>query len=201
MAHHYPPHAQAQPQGQPTAHGYPVYAASHSAAFYVGYPGVAGYPFDPNAVGAPKHVPTAPEIPGVSPQLASHAIQRLISSEMRDAGFETAEAGAVRRLELEVVSCELCCSSVPHPFPHGGLVVQQLYERAHDWAARGPREGHVDPRRQGGDMRLSVFHYPLTGWTDAVVMNVLMGSATLHAVGELAACSYQPLAEVLRVAV
>lgn len=73
-----------------------------------------------------------------------------------------------------------------------------LYERAHDWAARGPREGHVDPRRQGGDMRLSVFHYPLTGWTDAVVMNVLMGSATLHAVGELAACSYQPLAEVLR---
>ena len=143
MAHHYPPHAQAQPQGQPTAHGYPVYAAGHSAAFYVGYPGVAGYPFDPNAVGAPKHVPTAPEIPGVSPQLASHAIQRLISFEMRDAGFETAEAGAVRRLELEVVSCELCCSSVPHPFPHGGLVVQQLYERAHEYANLANRASPV----------------------------------------------------------
>lgn len=72
------------------------------------------------------------------------------------------------------------------------------YEHAHDWAARGPRDVQIDARRQGGDMRLSVFHYPLTGWTDAVVMNVLMGSATLHAVGELARCSYQPLAEVLR---
>ncbi|RMC35605.1 Phenylacetic acid catabolic protein [Paracoccus alkanivorans] len=72
------------------------------------------------------------------------------------------------------------------------------YEQAHDWAARGPRDTLVDARRHGGDMRLSVFHYPLTGWTDAVVMNVLMGSATLHAVGELARCSYQPLAEVLR---
>ena len=72
------------------------------------------------------------------------------------------------------------------------------YERAHDWAARGSRDAQLDPRRQGGDMRLSVFHYPLTGWTDAVVMNVLMGMATGHALGELARCSYQPLAEVLR---
>lgn len=73
-----------------------------------------------------------------------------------------------------------------------------LYERAHDWAARGPREAQVDARRQGGDMRLSVFHYPLTGWTDAVVMNVLMGAATMQAVNELSRSSYQPLAEVLR---
>ncbi|MBU3029456.1 Phenylacetic acid catabolic protein [Paracoccus marinaquae] len=73
-----------------------------------------------------------------------------------------------------------------------------LYERAHDWAARGPRDAQVDARRQGGDMRLSVFHYPLAGWTDAVVMNVLMGMATMQALGELSRCSYQPLAEVLR---
>lgn len=73
-----------------------------------------------------------------------------------------------------------------------------LYNQAHDWAARTGRDARLDARRQGGDMRLSVFHYPLTGWTDAVVMNVLMGSATLHAVGELARSSYQPLAEVLR---
>lgn len=73
-----------------------------------------------------------------------------------------------------------------------------LYNQSHDWAARHPRDAKVDPRRQGGDMRLSVFHYPLEGWTDAVVMNVLMGLATKHAVGDLANCSYQPLAEVLR---
>ncbi|MDF0600429.1 phenylacetate-CoA oxygenase subunit PaaI [Psychromarinibacter sp. C21-152] len=72
------------------------------------------------------------------------------------------------------------------------------YNSAHDWAARVPREATVDPKRQGGDMRLSVFHYPLAGWTDAVVMNVLMGLATCHALGEMSRSSYQPFAEVLR---
>ena len=61
-----------------------------------------------------------------------------------------------------------------------------LYEQAHKWARRVDRGATIDPKRQGGDMRLSVFHYPLTGWTDAVVMNVLMGMATGHALGELA---------------
>ena len=73
-----------------------------------------------------------------------------------------------------------------------------LYERAHDWAARAPRDSTPEARRHGGDMRLSVFHAPLTGWTDAVVMNVLMGLATQHAVGELSRSSYQPFADVLR---
>lgn len=72
-----------------------------------------------------------------------------------------------------------------------------LYNQAHDWAARVSRDDRIDPRRQGGDMRLSVFHYPLTGWTDAVVMNVLMGMATLHALTEMQRSSYQPLAEVI----
>lgn len=72
------------------------------------------------------------------------------------------------------------------------------YNRAHDWAARVERDATLEARRHGGDMRLSVFHYPLTGWEDAVVMNVLMGLATQHALAELARCSYQPLAEVLR---
>ncbi|MHA6344030.1 Phenylacetic acid catabolic protein [Roseivivax sp. CAU 1761] len=72
------------------------------------------------------------------------------------------------------------------------------YERAHDWAARQPRGAEIAAARQGGDMRLSVFHAPLAGWTDAVVMNVLMGRATLIQLAELAQCSYAPLAEVLR---
>ncbi|MFV0244461.1 MAG: Phenylacetic acid catabolic protein [Qingshengfaniella sp.] len=73
-----------------------------------------------------------------------------------------------------------------------------LYNQAHAWAARHDRDASIDARRQGGDMRLSVFHYPLSGWTDAVVMNVLMGLATAGQLGELSQCSYQPLAEVLR---
>lgn len=72
------------------------------------------------------------------------------------------------------------------------------YNSAHDWAARVARDATLEPRRQGGDMRLSVFHYPLDGWTDAVVMNTVMGLATTVQLAEMERCSYQPLAEVLR---
>ncbi|QDG75997.1 Phenylacetic acid catabolic protein [Labrenzia sp. PHM005] len=73
-----------------------------------------------------------------------------------------------------------------------------LYNKAHSWSARQSRDAHVDPKRQGGDMRLSVFHYPMQGWADAVVMNFLMGLATVHQLKELSQTSYQPLGEVFR---
>lgn len=47
-------------------------------------------------------------------------------------------------------------------------------------------------------MRLSVFHYPLQSWADAVVMNFLMGLATVYQLKELSQTSYQPLGEVFR---
>lgn len=72
------------------------------------------------------------------------------------------------------------------------------YQSAHDWAARMGRGADIGTMRQGGDMRLSVFHYPITGWTDAVVMNVLMGTATGLQMTELTRLSYAPLAEVFR---
>ncbi|HQS09583.1 MAG: phenylacetic acid catabolic [Rhizobiales bacterium 24-66-13] len=72
------------------------------------------------------------------------------------------------------------------------------YQSQHDWAARLQREADLGAARKGGDMRLSVFHYPITGWTDAVVMNVLMGLATGVQLAELARVSYSPLAEVFR---
>ncbi|KAI0751431.1 hypothetical protein C8Q80DRAFT_1268666 [Daedaleopsis nitida] len=117
MAHHYPPHTQTQ--------GYQSFANTpygFNTGFYAGYPprtGAAGYAFDGAAGANHPHggPPTAPEIPGVSSQLASHALQRLISHEVRDAGFESAEQGAIARLELEVAS-----------------FIQQLYERAHEYA-------------------------------------------------------------------
>ena len=70
------------------------------------------------------------------------------------------------------------------------------YETVHPWAARIGRDDDIGARRQGSDMRLNVFHYPLAGWTDAVAMNVLMGAATVIQLGELSRGSYQPLAEV-----
>lgn len=72
------------------------------------------------------------------------------------------------------------------------------YEGVHPWAARLPRDTDIGATRQGGDMRLSVFHYPLQGWTDAVAMNVLQGQAAIVQLTELTRVSYQPLAEVFR---
>ena len=72
------------------------------------------------------------------------------------------------------------------------------YQRQHDWAARVARDADLGAARTRGDMRLSVFHYPITGWADAVVMNVLMGLATGVQMTELTRISYAPLAEVFR---
>ncbi|MFB2564608.1 Phenylacetic acid catabolic protein [Rhizobium sp. IMFF44] len=72
------------------------------------------------------------------------------------------------------------------------------YAVHHPWAARLSRGADIGAVRQGGDMRLSVFHYPLQGWVDAVVMNMLMGAASVVQLKELAHLSYQPLAEVFR---
>jgi ring-1,2-phenylacetyl-CoA epoxidase subunit PaaA len=90
---------------------------------------------------------------------------------------------------------------------HAGRVLEVMasfgadsgrYAVHHPWAARLPREADIGAARQAGDMRLSVFHYPLQGWTDAVVMNVLMGKASVIQLNELSRVSYQPLAEVFR---
>ena len=72
------------------------------------------------------------------------------------------------------------------------------YATRHPWEARLPRDTDIGQARAGDDMRLSVFHYPLAGWTDAVTMNVLMGEATVIQLTELARGSYQPLAETFR---
>ncbi len=66
------------------------------------------------------------------------------------------------------------------------------------WAERLPRDADIGATRHGGDMRLSVFHYPIDGWVDAVVMNVLMGRATIIQLTEAAEGSYQPLADAFR---
>ncbi|HXI87600.1 MAG TPA: Phenylacetic acid catabolic protein [Parvularculaceae bacterium] len=71
------------------------------------------------------------------------------------------------------------------------------YESVHPWSARIDRDEDLGSKRFGGDMRLNVFHYPLTSWTDAVAMNVLMGAATIIQLEELSHSSYQPFGDVL----
>lgn len=66
------------------------------------------------------------------------------------------------------------------------------------WSDRFDRDAQIEPARHGGDMRLSVFHYPLAGWADSVVQNVLMGLAAAVQFGELTKISYAPLADAFR---
>lgn len=72
------------------------------------------------------------------------------------------------------------------------------YFSHHPWTTRLPRDSDIGNSRHGQDMRLNVFHYPIEGWTDAVVMNVLMGKAVNLQLAENLKVSYQPLAEVFR---
>lgn len=72
------------------------------------------------------------------------------------------------------------------------------YATYHDWAERLPRDASLGQARHGGDRRLAVFHYPIQGWTDAVVLNVLQGLAAGVTLDELGRVSYAPLAEVMR---
>ncbi len=74
----------------------------------------------------------------------------------------------------------------------------ERYFSHHPWTARLPRDSDIGNSRHGQDMRLNVFHYPIQGWIDAVVMNVLMGKAVSVQLDENLKISYQPLAEAYR---
>ena len=64
------------------------------------------------------------------------------------------------------------------------------YDQRHHWAARVDRNADIAATRRGDDMRLSVFHYPVQGYVDAVVLNVLMGIATAVQLDEMKRVSY-----------
>ena len=75
---------------------------------------------------------------------------------------------------------------------------QARYAAHHPWTLRLERSADIGATRSNHDMRLAVFNYPLQGWADAVVMNLLMGRAVVVQLAELARVSYQPLAEAFR---
>lgn len=75
---------------------------------------------------------------------------------------------------------------------------QARYANSHPWTQRLDRDADIGATRVEQDMRLAVFNYPLTGWADAVTMNLLMGRAVVVQLAEFALVSYQPLAEAFR---
>ena len=75
-------------------------------------PGYAPYPapgapggVNPNEPPAEIPTPVVPIVPAVTPELASRAMQRLLSVELHDIGFDAAEPAALKRLELDVAAC------------------------------------------------------------------------------------------------
>ena len=72
------------------------------------------------------------------------------------------------------------------------------YVNHHPWAERLTRQDDIGTSRVQHDMRLAVFNYPLQGWADAVVMNLIMGAAVGVQLSELSGISYQPLAQAFR---
>lgn len=70
-----------------------------------------------NSQSPPAEVPIAPDVTDVTPGVASQSIQRLLSLEMKEAGFEAAEPPAMERLELEVTT-----------------FVSRLFKLAHDYS-------------------------------------------------------------------
>lgn len=72
------------------------------------------------------------------------------------------------------------------------------YVGQHPWTERLARDADIGATRIKSDMRLAVFNYPLEGWNDAVVMNLLMGKAVGVQLREFVQMSYQPLAEQFR---
>jgi len=71
------------------------------------------------------------------------------------------------------------------------------YANVHPWEKRLERSADLGTDRVDGDMRLNIFHYPIAGWIDSVVMNTLMGHASVVQLDDLTRCSYQPLTDAM----
>lgn len=66
----------------------------------------------PAAVPAPPHRPPTPDPLSVTPEIATQTVQVLLTAELKEAGFESAHASAVDRLEQEVVACMLSALAI-----------------------------------------------------------------------------------------
>ncbi|KAF8974613.1 hypothetical protein BDZ97DRAFT_38255 [Flammula alnicola] len=124
----YQPDPASNPYNPPYTGHYPnQYPASNASIptvvpYFPPYPG--SQPLKPTP--AQETSPPDPPEPSVTPEVASHAMRRLVSLELQNAGFERAVQPAVERLEHEVAT-----------------FVQQLFQRAHEYANLANRAGAI----------------------------------------------------------
>lgn len=75
------------------------------------------------------------ELSAVDPEIASRAMNRSISAELKYEGFDAAEPAALSRLEAEVVHCgSHIFLTLPSVFTVIALVIQDLHRKIHDYA-------------------------------------------------------------------
>ncbi|KAF7433299.1 hypothetical protein PC9H_005249 [Pleurotus ostreatus] len=106
-----------------------AYAVQYSPNTSPNIPGVAStYFMQQQQQFAPKpELPSPPPIiPSVTPEVASQAMAKLISYQLKESGFNKAENEALQKLEHEVVA-----------------FVQELYQRAHEYANLANRGGPI----------------------------------------------------------
>ncbi|GLB33566.1 putative transcription factor TFIID complex subunit 8 C-term [Lyophyllum shimeji] len=80
----------------------------------------------PKPTSVQELAPPPPDLTSITPEVASRALQRLIAAELRDAGFDSAQVDAVKRIEVEVAA-----------------FVEQLFHRAHEYANLSNRAGPI----------------------------------------------------------
>ena len=82
-----------------------------------GHPTMPYYPTYPHTTQlrsspVPEIPPPPPDLTSITPEVASRAMHRLITSELRDAGFDSAQTAAVKRVETEVIACTFDLSTL-----------------------------------------------------------------------------------------
>ncbi|KAJ7095159.1 hypothetical protein B0H15DRAFT_775423 [Mycena belliarum] len=125
MSNYYP---YQQPAAAPTYNPYSQYAAqnpTYAQGYYPTYH--APLPPPPKlSPPPPDQPPPPPDLTSITPYVASKAIERLMVSELRDAGFSAAQPEALERLERDVIA-----------------FIERLYERAHQYANLSNRSAAI----------------------------------------------------------
>ncbi|KAJ6599307.1 hypothetical protein DFH09DRAFT_32021 [Mycena vulgaris] len=126
MSNYYPyqPPATTTPSSYNPYSQYSAQAASYAQNYFPTY---QPPPPPPKLSPPPPDLPPPPpDLTSITPHVASKAIERLIVSELRDAGFSAAQPQALETLERDVVA-----------------FMERLYERAHQYANLSNRSAAI----------------------------------------------------------
>ena len=95
---------------------------------------------------SPAEPPPPPDYSSINPDVATKAIERLVLSGLKNAGFDGSDSGAMKRLEAEVVECMFPFRPVEIlwiAWLIPDLDVKMLFERAHEVANLANRSGPI----------------------------------------------------------